>query len=54
MANLNAINSKEAIAANRKAESILNEMRSISQEVFHKSAPGTRKKSSRKIITKES
>ena len=39
---------KEAIAANRKAESILNEMRSISQEILLKSAPGTRKKSSPK------
>jgi predicted DNA-binding helix-hairpin-helix protein len=45
---------KEAIAANRRAESILNEMRSISQEVLLKSAPGTRKKSSRKIIPKGS
>jgi hypothetical protein len=45
---------KEAIAANRKAESILNEMRSISQEILLNSAPGTRKKSSRKIIPKGS
>jgi hypothetical protein len=45
---------KEAIAANRKVESILNEMRSISQEILLKSAPGTRKKSSRKIIPKGS
>jgi predicted DNA-binding helix-hairpin-helix protein len=41
---------KEAIAANREAESILKEMRSISQEILLKSTPGTRKKSSRKII----
>ena len=45
---------KEAIAANRKVESILNEMRSISQEILLKSAPGTRTKSSRKIIPKGS
>jgi predicted DNA-binding helix-hairpin-helix protein len=45
---------KEAIAANRKVESILNEMRSISQEILLKSAPGTRKKSSHKIIPKGS
>ena len=43
-------NFKEAIAANREAESILKEMRSISQEILLKSTPGTRKKSSRKII----
>jgi predicted DNA-binding helix-hairpin-helix protein len=41
---------KQAIAANRRAKSILNKMRSISQEILLKSAPGTRKKSSRKII----
>ena len=34
---------KEAIAANREAESILKEMRSISQEILLKSTPGTRK-----------
>jgi predicted DNA-binding helix-hairpin-helix protein len=45
---------KEAIAANRKAESILNEMRSISQEILLKSAPGTRKKSSPKNTPKGS
>jgi len=45
---------KEAIATNKKLESILKEMRSISQEVLLKSAPGTRKKSSRKIIPKGS
>ena len=45
---------KEAIAANRRAESILNKMRSISQEILLKSAPGTRKKSSGKIIPKGS
>jgi hypothetical protein len=45
---------KEAIAANRRVESILNEMRSISQEVLLKSVPGTRKKSSCKIIPKGS
>jgi len=45
---------KEAIAANRKVESILNEMRPISQEILLKSAPGIRKKSSRKIIPKGS
>ena len=45
---------KEAIAANRRAESILNEMRSISQEVLLNSAPGTRKKSSLKNIPKGS
>ena len=36
---------KEAIANHRKLESILHEMRAISQEVLLKSAPGTRKKS---------
>ena len=45
---------KEAIAANRRAESNLNEMRSISQEILFKSAPGTRKnqaaKSSQKVL----
>jgi hypothetical protein len=45
---------KEAIAANRKVESILNEMRSISQEILLKSAPGIRKnqaaKSSQKAL----
>lgn len=45
---------KEAIAANRKIEPILNEMRPISQEILLKSAPGIRKKSSRKIIPKGS
>lgn len=36
---------REAIANHRKLESILHEMRAISQEVLLKSAPGTRKKS---------
>jgi hypothetical protein len=35
---------KEAIASHRKLESILEEMRAISQEVLVKSAPGTIKK----------
>jgi hypothetical protein len=35
---------KEAIASHRKLESILQEMRAISQEVLLKSAPGTAKK----------
>jgi hypothetical protein len=43
---------REAIAANRKVDSILNEMRSISQEVLLKAAPRTSKKSSRQIIQK--
>ena len=34
-----------AIANHRKLESIIHEMRAISQEVLLKSAPGTRKKS---------
>ena len=36
---------REAIGNHRKLESILHEMRAISQEVLLKSAPGTRKKS---------
>ncbi|NBS53673.1 MAG: hypothetical protein EBS96_13885 [Spartobacteria bacterium] len=43
---------KEAIATNKKLESILKEMRSISQEVLLKSAPGTRKKSKSKTVPK--
>lgn len=35
---------REAIANHRKLESILREMRAISQNVLLKSAPGTRKK----------
>jgi len=45
---------KEAIATNKKLESILKEMRSISQEVLLKSAPGTRKKSNSKTVPKGS
>ena len=43
---------REAISNHRKLESILHEMRAISQEVLLKSAPGTRKKSDSKTITK--
>ena len=43
---------KEAIAANRKVESILNEMRAISQEILLKSAPGTRKNQAAKSSQK--
>jgi hypothetical protein len=45
---------KQAIAENKRAQSILSEMRSISHEVLLKSAPGTRKKSTRKFIPKVS
>jgi hypothetical protein len=41
-----------AIAANRKVESILNEMRSISQEILLNSAPGTRKNQAAKSSQK--
>ena len=43
---------KEAIATNKKLESILKEMRSISQEVLLKSAPRTRRKSNSKTVPK--
>jgi hypothetical protein len=43
---------KEAIANHRKLESILREMRAISQEVLLKSTVGIRKKSSQKNIPK--
>ena len=45
---------KEAIAENKRAQSILKEMRSISQEILLKSAPGTRKKSKTKTVPKVS
>ncbi len=43
---------QEAIANHRNLESILRQMRAISQEVLLKSAPGTRKRPARKIIPK--
>jgi len=43
---------QDAIANHRKLESIIREMRAISLEVLLKSAPGTRKKTGRKIIPK--
>ena len=43
---------KNAIANHRKLESILQEMRAISQEILLKSAPGTRKKGDPKIPPK--
>ena len=43
---------QDAIANPRKLESIIREMRAISLEVLLKSAPGTRKKTGRKIIPK--
>lgn len=43
---------REAIANHRKLESILHEMRTISQEVLLKAAPGTRKKTGLKTPPK--